>query len=73
MRYIKSFINENLRLNVIDQQFRCGTKHKYPTMIMATRAAYHHTEFRNKEYDPYQCPYCLKYHIGRRKKVTNVQ
>jgi hypothetical protein len=51
------------------KQFTCGSKVQYPLLWIATIAAYRHTEFRNKEYDPYYCKYCDKYHIGRRNDI----
>jgi hypothetical protein len=45
----------------------CGTKIRYGTIAEATTAAYRVTEMNagSKELEPYPCPWCNGYHVGR--------
>jgi len=45
--------------------YSCRGKNKFGTAVDATNAAYRQTEWRGKEYDPYKCEFCGKYHVGR--------
>lgn len=45
--------------------YSCRGKNRFGTAWDATKAAYRQTEWRGKEYDPYYCKFCGKYHIGR--------
>jgi hypothetical protein len=48
-----------------DWYFSCKDKIKYPTAWEATKAAYRQSDWRRKDYDPYKCRFCDKYHVGR--------
>lgn len=50
------------------EQWACADKIKYGTMEVATVEAYRTTErWRGeREYEPYSCPFCDRYHVGRR-------
>lgn len=54
----------------LDRYWSCERKIRYWSIKTATRAAYHLSEVRGCEYDPYVCRWCqgTAYHIGRRPK-----
>lgn len=54
--------------HVLDRFFVCGKKEKYGWVLPATKKAYLLTEFRKREFEPYKCPYCSYWHIGRKKE-----
>jgi predicted RNA-binding Zn-ribbon protein involved in translation (DUF1610 family) len=52
-----------------DQYFRCLSKTRYVSLKIATKQSYALTELRRSEYEPYICPYCGYYHIGRVNRI----
>jgi hypothetical protein len=48
-----------------DWYFSCKNKMAYGTAWEATKAAYRQSEWRKRDYDPYICRFCGKYHVGR--------
>ena len=49
----------------IDYHFSCEGKTCYTAMLPATKAAYHLSEARGKEFGPYRCRWCESIHLGR--------
>jgi hypothetical protein len=55
----------HLHLHELDRFYCCLTKVPYAAIIPATHHSYVLSETRGRDYEPYVCPYCGDYHIGR--------
>jgi hypothetical protein len=49
------------------QYYSCTRKDKYATPELATKAAYNLDQIRPRQFEPYWCQWCDKYHIGGKK------
>lgn len=53
-----------------NKYYSCDRKQEngvYPTLVLATKAAYNLDQIRPREFEPYWCQWCDKYHIGGKK------
>ena len=48
-----------------DWFYSCKDKNPYGTAWEATKAAYRQSEWRGRDFEPYHCRHCGKYHVGR--------
>lgn len=59
--------NKLQREGILNKFYSCERKDKYPTMVHATKAAYNLDQIRPRQFEPYWCQWCGKYHVGGKK------
>lgn len=59
--------NEKQKDGTFAKYYACDRKTVYMAAVPATQAAYNLEQIRPRQYEPYECPFCGLYHIGRVK------
>lgn len=59
--------NEKQKDGTLAKYYACDRKTVYMAAVPATQAAYNLEQIRPRQYEPYVCPFCGFYHIGRVK------